>query len=111
MFLYHIATLIYRAEKLDYNGNENYRIGFNLVDKDGHEYEYLQFQQFYIERRYMGDEKVGVTIYVEDIGERKEICHGRYKAVLHVAKPYQKEIINMCKRIEKDLNLLEKAKE
>lgn len=110
MLLYQIASLIYRAQRLHYNGNENYRIGFGLRDKNGQEYEYLQFQQFYIERRYMGDEKVGIAIYLEDTGERKEICHGRYKAVLHVAKPYQKEIINMCKRIDKDLNLLKKEK-
>ena len=110
MFLYDIASLIYIAQKLKYNRNENYRIGFGLLDKDGCEYEYLQFQQFYIERRYMNHPKVGVTIYVEDKGERKEICHGRFREVLNVSNSYRKEIINMFERIEKDLDLIRKRK-
>lgn len=111
MIVHDFTSLLYFASTLNYTGNENYRMGFKLRDKEGHSYEYLQFQQFYFERRYNGHPKPGLAIYVEDKGERKEIFHKPFpRHGIILSKDYEKEIVKMHKRIKKDIHRLLKEK-
>lgn len=110
MHMHIISSLMNRADNIAYTGNENYRMGHNLINREGVKYDYIQFQQFYIERREPNYLQFEFIIFLEDKGEPKEIFRGGNFEPLDVPKGYKKEIIRMCKQIERDVDSLHKRK-
>lgn len=110
MHMYIVGSLMHYASICKYTGNENYRIGYNLVNSEGVKFDYIQFQQIYIERREPNYIQFEYIIFLEDKGEPKEIFRGGNFEPLDVPKLYKKEIINMCKQIERDVDSLRKRK-
>ena len=108
MHMHIIGSLLYQAHIMEYIGNENYRMGYNLVNREGMKYGYIQFQQFYIERREHEHLQFEYIIFLEDQGEPQEIFRGGTFDRLDVPNSYKKEIINMCKQIEKDVDGIHK---